>query len=168
MWFFLFLLVVTAVLFGTNQVERIDHREIRIIKMIIYFLFYVVVAIETIEQVWKAKKINVNVIFGVISGYISLGLIGFFICLSIELLHPDSFQGVYIDERNAESLTDRLIYFSFVTLLTLGYGDILPVTLLAEKATILIGLLGQFYLVVITATIVGKYINQSAQFTENE
>ncbi len=161
MWFLIILVVIAAILFGFSQAVSVDQRQLGIARMFIYFLFYVVTAIEIIKQVWQSKKISENVIFGVISGYISLGLIGFFICLSIELFHPDSFLGLYMGEASVESLTDRLIYFSFITLLTVGYGDILPGTLVAQKAAILIGMMGQFYLVIITATIVGKYINQS-------
>ncbi len=163
MWFFVVLLAITVVLLGTSLLGGIDARSVGVSRMIIYFLFYIVVSIETIKQVWQARRISESVIFGVVSGYISLGLLGFFICLSIELVHPDSFHGLYTGETMTIAVTDRLIYFSFITLLTIGYGDILPVTLLAEKATVLIGLMGQFYLVIITATIVGKYINQSAQ-----
>jgi hypothetical protein len=42
--------------------------------------------------------------------------------------------------------------------MTIGYGDIVPVKPLAQKAAVLIGLLGQFYLVILTAVVVGKYI----------
>ena len=44
--------------------------------------------------------------------------------------------------------------------MTIGYGDIIPDTSLAQKASILIGMVGQFYLMIITAIVVGKYINQ--------
>ena len=162
MWFFIILLVIAGILLGCSVVDGVDQRKIGITRMIIYFLFHVVITNEIIKQVWRAKRISENVIFGVISGYISLGLIGFFTCLCIELLHPGSFQGLYLGEVTVDRITDRLIYFSFITLLTVGYGDIFPVTPTAEKATILVGLLGQFYLVIITATIVGKYINQSS------
>ncbi len=54
------------------------------------------------------------------------------------------------------------MYFSYITLTTIGYGDILTITILARKASILIGLVGQMYLVVITAIVVGKYIKQSS------
>ncbi|WP_296314158.1 ion channel [Winogradskyella sp. UBA3174] len=47
-----------------------------------------------------------------------------------------------------------------MTLMTIGYGDILPVTPIAQKASIFIGLIGQFYLVILTAIVVSKYINQ--------
>ena len=119
-----------------------------------------------IKQVWQAKIVNKNVIFGLISGYISLGLIGFFVCLAIELASPGSFEGLKTIATNADALTEQLMYFSYITLLTIGYGDILPVTSLAQKAAILIGLMGQIYLVVLTAIVVGKYINQSLQTNE--
>jgi hypothetical protein len=53
------------------------------------------------------------------------------------------------------------MYFSYVTLLTIGYGDIYPISRIAHKASLLIGLAGQLYLVIITSIVVGKYINQS-------
>jgi len=63
-------------------------------------------------------------------------------------------------EMGSESYSDGLMYFSFVTLLTIGYGDIIPITQIAQKATIFVGLIGQFYLVILTAITVGKYLNQ--------
>jgi voltage-gated potassium channel Kch len=55
------------------------------------------------------------------------------------------------------------MYFSFTTLLTIGYGDILPITQVAQKAAIFVGLTGQFYLVILTAITVGKYLNQESK-----
>ena len=87
-------------------------------------------------------------------------LIGFFICFTIELAFQGSFQGVLLEGAQVALLAEKLMYFSFITLMTIGYGDILPVTDLAQKAAMLIGLLGQFYLVIITAVVVGKFIMQ--------
>jgi len=129
--------------------------DLDVLRLVIYFLFYILVVSELITQVWKSKIVNKNIISGLVSGYISLGLIAFFICLSIEALEPNSFSGI-----NAEYYKDDLMYYSYITLLTIGYGDVLPITPLAQKAAIFIGLIGQMYLVVITAIVVGKYINQ--------
>ncbi|WP_101449582.1 ion channel [Aquimarina sp. MAR_2010_214] len=52
------------------------------------------------------------------------------------------------------------MYYSYITLMTIGYGEIIPVTSLSQKAAILVGMMGQFYLVILTAIVVGKYINQ--------
>jgi len=130
--------------------------KLEVIRLVIYFLFYILVVSELITQVWKSKIVNKNIILGLVSGYISLGLIAFFICLSIEALQPNSFSGISV-----EYYKDDLMYYSYITLLTIGYGDVLPITPLAQKAAIFIGLIGQMYLVVITAIVVGKYINQN-------
>lgn len=155
--FLVILLLISTFIFGSNLLENRNERLLNFIKMVSYFLFYAIVAFEIIKQVWNAKVVNRNVIFGLISGYITLGLIGFFIFLSIEMVHPNSFSGLLSEI----SLTENLMYYSYITLLTIGYGDILPITPLAQKSAILIGLVGQIYLVVITAIVVGKYINQS-------
>lgn len=129
-----------------------------LIKMISFFVFYVIVTMELIWQILKSKKIGINEIYGLISGYICLGLIGIFICLTIESWHPNSFSGM---DPNM-SLSENFMYFSYITLITIGYGDMAPITTLAKKASVLIALVGQIYLVVITAMIVGKYVNQNS------
>ncbi len=54
---------------------------------------------------------------------------------------------------------DNLNYFSFITLLTIGYGDITPVTLIAKRAVMMMGLVGHFYTVFVTSIIIGKYLS---------
>jgi len=134
-----------------------DGKVNDLLKMGILFPFFTIVTLEIIRQVWSATIVNKNVILGLISGYISLGLIGTFLLISIEMVSPGSFSGI-TDTTTGVADTANLMYFSYITLMTIGYGDILPLSLLAKKATILIGLIGQFYLVIITAVVVAKYI----------
>jgi len=116
------------------------------------------VTIEIMHQVWHAEIINRNVFLGLISGYISIGFIGSFLFTWIELYSPGSFSGLSQVVTGLHS-AEELLYLSFISLLTIGYGDLLPVTSVAHKATILIGLVGQFYLVLVTAVVVSKYIH---------
>lgn len=162
MWFLVVLLVLTSVAFGPELIHNQDENYLGISQVAAYFLFYIVVTLEIIKQVWESEKVNRNVIFGLICGYVSIGLIGFFVCLSIEMVYPASFSGLVPVSTNPVTIIEELIYFSYITLTTIGYGDILPVTPLARKAAVLIGLVGQIYLVVITAIVVGKYVNQSS------
>lgn len=161
MWFCIAMLTLSSVLFGISTVLGNESKVLGFLRMTGYFLFYLVVTFEIIKQVWYATEVNKNVIFGLMSGYISLGLIGFFICISIELLVPGSFQGSLLGTMGQQKvLAEELMYFSFITLMTIGFGDILPVTVLAQKAAMFIGLVGQFYLVIITAIVVGKFLQQ--------
>ena len=163
-WFFLILLVASSAIFGFAQANGEMPLFTSYMQFGIYFAFYLAVTYEIIKQVWYSVTVDKKVIYGMVSGFVSLGLIGFFICMSIEIANPDSFQGGLLNQQETlpNTLTEQLMYFSFITMMTIGYGDILPVTPLAQKASILIGLIGQFYLVVITAVVVGKFINQKS------
>ena len=162
MIFFICLLVIAGLDFGSSLIDFGDRELLKFIRMGVYFLFYVVVTQAIIFQIWNSKRVNEMVILGVISGYISLGLICFFICLSIETIYPGSFQGLLSSVNNPDLKNDSIMYYSYITMLTIGYGDVLPTTQIAQKSSILIGLMGQFYMVIITAIVVGKFISQSA------
>ena len=161
--FLLVLLILSGLIFVFEILGLQFYKRLNFVRLACFFAFYSIVSLEIIKQVTKAKVVNKNVILGLISGYISLGLLAFFMFLTIEMLDPNSFSGLINDPSIERDLTDHLLYFSYVTLLTIGYGEILPVSSLAQKAAVLVALLGQFYLVILTAIVVGKYINQSSK-----
>ncbi|MEM0938699.1 MAG: ion channel [Bacteroidota bacterium] len=161
MWFFIILFLVSAIMFG-NSILSTTHQDDVLLRLSIYFLFFTVVTFNMIRQVWWARFVNKNVVMGLISGYISLGLLGFFLFMSIELLHPGAFQGNLLDSERLEIRTDAMIYYAYITLLTIGYGEIVPVVPVAQKAAILVGLIGQFYMVIITTVVIEKYIRHSS------
>jgi hypothetical protein len=78
----------------------------------------------------------------------------------VELLHPGSFN---IPEGQDIAANRQFLYYSFVSLTTLGYGDITPVTGLARSLCILEAVIGQLYLVVQVAWLVGVHVSQSMQ-----
>lgn len=159
--FFLFLLVVIVIVFYRSQILKHYDKSNDFVRLAAYFIFYIMVTTELIKQVWKSKLITKNVIIGLMCGYICIGMLGFFMFLTIEIASPGSFAGIDLNMHQSTSQVDSLLYFSYITLLTIGYGEITPITLIAQKSTILIGLAGQFYMVILTATIVGKFISQS-------
>ncbi len=163
MWFFVVLLLMSGVIFGAGLLDDQSNRSLAFLNMGVSFLFYGIVTFEILQQIWQTQVVNKNVIFGLISGYISLGLVSFFICLSIEMAFPGSFQGLGATIETPKLFTERLMYYSYITLMTIGYGEIVPITSLSQKAAILIGLIGQFYLVILTAIIVGKYLNSAKE-----
>jgi voltage-gated potassium channel Kch len=56
---------------------------------------------------------------------------------------------------------NRAVYFSFVTIATLGYGDIVPASDVAGGIAVVEAVIGQFYLVVLVARLVSLYARQS-------
>ncbi|PWK17942.1 potassium channel family protein [Xanthomarina spongicola] len=153
--FFLALSVFLYRFVGNNTNTTIDY-----IKVSIYFIFYTLITFEIIRQVWQAKEVNKKVIFGLMSGYVSIGLLGFFVFFSIELAAPNSFNGL-VEGATITNNIDSLIYYSYITLMTIGYGDITPISDIAQKATMFFAMMGQFYMVIVTAVVVEKYIRHS-------
>lgn len=121
-----------------------------IILFMVVFLYFVIIEHELMVQIFKSNVITFNVIFGAFTGYIVIGILGSFIFQLIYTLYPGSFhiQGDSMEE---------LFYYSFITLTTIGYGDIAPLTPMARNVAILIGLVGQFYIATIMALIIGKF-----------
>nr|WP_321232200.1 ion channel [uncultured Psychroserpens sp.] len=167
MWFLIILFGISLVVFGSSMMSRhAEFQENFLLRLSVYFVFYILVTHQIILQIWKAKKVNNLVVIGVMCGYISLGFIAFFLFTTIELLEPNSFKGFVIDVNNTSLGLDSIMYYAYITLMTIGYGDIVPVTPLAQKAAIITGLMGQFYLVIVTAIVVGKYIQHNAKFDD--
>ena len=88
----------------------------------------------------------------------------------LEYLEPDSFQGACMPRPDGASSCDallayfpRLTYFGFVTITTLGYGDVTPRTLYAEGLTSLAAVSGQLFLAVLIGRLVGSYVSQHAE-----
>ncbi len=161
MWFFIVLFVGAAYLFGADLVMRSNNTDRIMIRMGIYLLFSAVITISLIKQVWKAEGVSENVIMGLISGYISLGFMSFFLFILIELNNPGAFKGVLLESGDYFVKADAIMYYAFITLLTIGYGEIVPVTPVAQKAAIFTGLAGQFYLIIIMTVVLEKYIRHS-------
>lgn len=95
-----------------------------------------------------------NTVFGAVCGYFLLGLFWAFVYVGIEKIDPGTFAfSEALDSEASERLTE-LLYFSFVTITTLGYGDITPVGDLARALVVLEAFIGQVYLVVLVARLV--------------
>ena len=154
----IFIIALGILLF--NSIGNTEDNSIRYLRLVLYFIFYCLVTLQIIGQVWNAETVNRSVIFGMMCGYMSLGLLGFFTFFTIELATPGSFNGVLMDLSIAAKI-EELLYFSYITILTIGYGDISPATDMAQKATMLFGMMGQFYLVIVTAVVIEKYIRHT-------
>jgi hypothetical protein len=81
-------------------------------------------------------------------------------------VHPDSFNLGNLSTPGTspteQQVSPVLIYFSLITLSTVGYGDILPLTLQTRYAAAAEGIAGQFYLAILVARLVGIYMSKSA------
>lgn len=115
-------------------------------------LFYIFIAVVLVNHVWRAKQVDADMLYGGISVYLLLGIIWAALYREMEILSPGSFAGP--DDSLGFS---NFIYFSYVTLTTLGYGDILPVTQKARSLAILEAITGIVFLGTLIARLVSLY-----------
>jgi hypothetical protein len=73
-----------------------------------------------------------------------------------EILQPGSFRGI-LDTGGPAPVSSELLYFSFVTLTTVGYGDITPVGSYARSLAILEGISGVLFVATFVARLVALY-----------
>jgi hypothetical protein len=132
--------------FGFKLGNEIDF-IIPLILLVLSFYF-------VFKSVLKSNEVDIDTVISAISGYILIGL-GFGILFYIlEFIRPGNFYGVeQLNYYEAE-------YFSFVTMSTLGYGDIAPSSQVARSLVIITTLFGQFYMVIVMGVIVGKFISK--------
>lgn len=127
----------------------------RIINVIAYSFFFCIVIFHIILELATGKKVGMEDIFEAIIAYLALGLLGASIAAMVETVQP----GAYNFEHAQTVVSfDVFTYYSFTTLTTLGYGDITPVAPAAKALAITLSLIGQIYLTIVIAMLVGKYI----------
>jgi voltage-gated potassium channel len=131
------------------------------------FLALAVIAVSVLRQILKAEKVSREVVEGAVCVYILLGAAWAFLFSFIETLHPGSFQlpplrTISVLPVVAEA-RQRFVYYSFVTLTTVGYGDITPVAALAQRLAVLEAMFGQLYLSILVARLVGLHIAHTIQ-----
>lgn len=137
------------------------------VRVIPSAMFFLLVSMAFLRHILEAEEINVDRILGAVCVYLLLGIGWTVVFSTLELLHPGSFRipgeiPILVAERQ-EMLFGVFIYYSFVTMSTLGYGDIAPITPAARTFSILEAIMGQMYLAVIVATLVGIHIGQRAR-----
>lgn len=104
-------------------------------------------------QLKDMGDISLQFIIGPILGFVYMGVIGGILFETLYLLEPSSF--------HVQSGISGYIfyYFSFISVTTVGYGDVTPATSPAQAITLVLNIIGQFYLAIVIAVFVGKYNN---------
>ena len=128
---------------------------------VVFFLFIITVILRNIA---RSDEVSVSTIYGVMSGYLLIGVAWSFLYAIVELATPGAFDfGALATTADSSATHGELRffgYFSLVTLSTLGYGDITPVTPLARSLSALEAVAGQLYIAVLIAFMVGTHIAQ--------
>lgn len=160
----------------------LDIRELSAVATFLFLVFLVHLAVAILRHVIKLHHVDAETIYGAVSVYLLMALIWGQAYYILALVEPESFnypdrdELAVVQERRAAELgwddpelaelnwhtvqehaQGTMVYYSLVTLTTLGYGDIYPVKDAARILAMLEATLGQLYLVILVARLVGLY-----------
>jgi Na+/H+-dicarboxylate symporter len=121
-------------------------------------------AIVVLSQVLKKGPITPHRIQGAIAVYLLLGFAWAHVYALIEYLSPGAFTGAV----SASGRFTSWMYFSFVTLATLGYGDIAPLHPIARSLATAEAITGQLYLAILIARLVSQELHHRTSTIEDD
>lgn len=149
---YLFILVAFSIIF--IWVMYFSSRSyLSLVSFVLSLSVFFATIVLLIQQIVHSKVVNSKVILEAISAYLLLGVM-FTLTNSLIWTFDNNSIGI-----SSPDIAD-FVYYSFITLTTIGYGDISPVSDLAKMTSILFGLSGQLYLTIIMAFIIGKFLSR--------
>ena len=122
-------------------------------QLFMTFLFLALTTWQAWSQVMFTGRVDQNKIVGAVCIYLLLGLLWAFAYQIVEAFLPGSMNG--LDHDQWQHNTDDLVYYSIVTLTTLGYGDITPEEPITRFLAYMEAVTGVFYMAILVASLIG-------------
>ncbi len=89
--------------------------------------------------------------------YLLLGILWAVYYALLAMVDPEAFH--YAVPAGPDLPASHFLYYSFVTLTTMGYGDVVPISPMVRTAAYLEAVIGQVYLTVLVASLVGRHVS---------
>lgn len=135
-----------------------DHARVSAINYLSYafsVILYIYMLILMLRRIFLTQKVTKETIFLGITSYLMMGLTWTLLYVAVEVWNPGSF--TFGAGRPPEVFWVDLYYFSYVTLTTLGYGDVSPIAPVARVLAIFEAMTGVLYLGILMARLIGAY-----------
>ena len=136
-----------------------QNKMLTVIFLVFMILFTFIITSSIINRVILNARVKLETLRGVVCAYFMIAFGFSFIYFLIDLITPGSFH-ISPDLGASFSHTrylSEMMYFSFVTLLSIGYGDITAIKDVGQTFTILEGIIGQFYIAILVSRLVAVY-----------
>ena len=131
-----------------------DVMWLALTSYILLIIFQAMIVVVLVEYIFVTDTVNRDVIFSASTIYLILGNAFTALYMIIHTLDPDAFVSTTLD---TPLPWQHMIYFSYSTLTTLGYGDITPVSPWAQSISSLEAILGLLYIAVILGRMASRY-----------
>lgn len=132
--------------------------DVKLAYRTLALVFFIGTAAKCGHQVLFYKTSPTNAIVGTLAIYLLLGLIWANLYAITLYFFPDAFRGLTL--QSGVDIFPKLLYFSYVTLATLGYGDISPAAPISKTLAYLQAVAGTFYLAIIVASLIGSRLKK--------
>jgi len=126
-----------------------------------YVIFFLFIFWEVLKYLIRPSYINTDIIFASACGYFLLIEISTFLLQFFVYLSPQSFKGIDLTSPAATYMD--LVYFSSITLTSIGFGDITPNTHYTKLIISFFGIAGQFYSVVLVGILISKFTSNNSK-----
>jgi len=155
--FFIFMIVLSVinVTIGGSALLMAANPSFQMVVIGFRLLYYLLIFFSIMKYVLDKTPITSDKIAGALSGYILIGIIWAFIYAVFFIQNPENF--TFSNPTISES-HNWTVYFSFTTLTTLGYGDIIPNTQAPQSYAVMEAMFGQIFLAVVIARLVALQI----------
>ena len=158
------LAIPAAVTWFAPQVSMISLMPVSRVLTVLFFSY---VAFTLLRHVVRARVVDAEILFGAACVYLFFALVWGLAYELLETAQPGSL-AVGGSPMAADTDGGVIMYYSFVTLTTLGYGDVAPVSQFARLLAILEAVLGQLFMVFLVARLVGVHTGQALARAESE
>jgi len=135
-----------------------DFHYSKYVYMLLLLVFFLSAAWLVGRRVLLTGDVDLNIVTGSVALYLILGFIWAILYTILIQLQPEAIRG--LEPENWVYALSTMTYFSFVTLTTLGYGDMSPVTPIAKVLVILEAVTGMFYFAIVVASLIGAARNK--------
>jgi len=157
-WFFGMVLYFTATLFPGWGPFHLDL----FLGAIFYLLFLLGCIAAILIYVFKSPRITLDTIFAAVVAYFFLSIIFAIIFTMLFAFNPNYFNlPAPTTLAQFHFLTNEMIYFSLITIVGVGYGDILPLLPFSRMLAAVEAVMGHFYMAVLIGWLVGMFISQA-------
>ncbi|MBT8055001.1 MAG: two pore domain potassium channel family protein [Xanthomonadales bacterium] len=153
LWSRVFVVIIGVLLIVVILRDTMTVRYSEFAYLGLLLVFYISAAWTVGRQVLLTGEVDLNIVVGSVALYLLIGLTWSIFYIILLQFSPGALAGIGSGPWD-DNMT-LTTYFSFVTLTTLGYGDITPVSPIARTLVILEAITGMFYLAVIVASLVG-------------
>lgn len=129
-------------------------------------LFLCVTVAALVSRLFAVKSVTLDTICAAICAYLLIGVAWSYAYAALELRNPGAFSATLLHRTAANSAPllaslHDFIYYSFVCLTTIGYGDIAPLSEGARTLSVMEAVFGQLYMAILIARLVGMQVGQS-------